>query len=179
MSAGAKGAVVCNTPQGPPPLSRLKGNGPAQAWAPGFEHRAGHARGASFCNEIRPRRVPPLLRAVRLRFTNGQGLSVNTTTKLLSFTPSSNQFWTNQNLLMRFNVNGGLTDNISGIGIGLQIKLADTSLTLSSLGLSTTFNCVGLKPNNGLSIDAVTKLLQYNLNPDYYNIMEVINYHQY
>ena len=95
---------------------------------------------------------------------------MNTTTKLLSFTPSSNQFWTNQNLMMRFNVNGGLTDNISGIGIGLQIKLADASLTLSNLGLSTTFNCVGVKANNGLSIDAGTKLLQYNLNPDYYNI---------
>ena len=31
-------------------------------------------------------------------------------------------------------------------------------------------NCVGLKTGNGLSIDATTKLLQYNLNPNYFDI---------
>ncbi len=39
-----------------------------------------------------------------------------------------------------------------------------------SSGLSTTFNCVGLKANNGLLLDVTTKLLQYDLNPDGFNI---------
>ena len=71
--------------------------------------------------------------------TNEQGLSVDTTTKKLKFSTNLNQFYVNPNLSMRFNANGGIVDNI--VGNGLQIKLADTSLSLSSLGLqvSTTY----------------------------------------
>jgi hypothetical protein len=36
--------------------------------------------------------------------------------------------------------------------------------------IMTTFNCVELKTNGDLSLDAATKLLQYNLNPDHFNI---------
>ena len=36
--------------------------------------------------------------------------------------------------------------------------------------LNDYFVMKGVKINNGLSIDSTTKLLQYNLNPDYYNI---------
>ena len=67
MSAGAKGEVVCNLPQGPPPLSRLVGNGLAKARTPGFEHRAGHARGKFIKLKFAPARVLPPMRAVRLR----------------------------------------------------------------------------------------------------------------
>jgi hypothetical protein len=42
----------------------------------------------------------------------------------------------------------------------------------ASKELGTTFNCVGLEIKAGLSLDATTKLLQYNLNPDYF-IMNV------
>ena len=54
---------------------------------------------------------------------------------------SINQFFVNPSLAIRLNANGGIVDNIAGIGNGLQIKLADTSLSLSSLGLqvSTTY----------------------------------------
>jgi hypothetical protein len=144
-------------------------------------------------------KLSPLFQAKGI--TSGSGLSIDATTKLLKFTPNSSQFWTNQNLLIRFNANGGIVDNTTGIGIGLQIKLADTSLSLSSSGLKlnigqglmtsvngvaikyndtlqvnasqelcTTFDCKGINANNGLSIDSVTKLLNYNLNPDYFNI---------
>jgi hypothetical protein len=73
--------------------------------------------------------------------TSASGLSIDATTKFLKLTTNSNQFWTNQHLLIRFNANGGIVDNTSWIGNGLQIKLADTSLSLSSLGLqvSTTY----------------------------------------
>jgi hypothetical protein len=35
---------------------------------------------------------------------------------------------------------------------------------LNSLSTNSCLSCIGLKPNNGLSIDATTKFLQYNLN---------------
>ncbi len=44
----------------------------------------------------------------------------------------------------------------------------------ASKELCTTFNCKGLKTNSGLSIDSVTKLLDYNLNAEYFNA-NVIN----
>ncbi len=32
------------------------------------------------------------------------------------------------------------------------------------------FDCKGLKTNSGLSVDSVTKLLDYNLNAEYFNV---------
>jgi hypothetical protein len=98
--------------------------------------------------------------------TSASGLSIDTTTKLLKFTPNSNQFWTNQHLLIRFNANGGIVDNITGIGNGLQIKLADTSLSLSSSGLKLNIgqglmisvNGVQVKYNDTLQINASQEL---------------------
>ena len=52
----------------------------------------------------------------------------------------------------------------------MRAKYNDTLQVNASKELGTTFNCVGLKTGNGLSIDSTTKLLQYNLNPDYFNI---------
>ena len=71
-TAGAKGGWNATCHRGHPILSWLVGNGPADsdsgdAHTPGFEHRAGHARGNSEM-EFAPRRVPPLMRAARLRY---------------------------------------------------------------------------------------------------------------
>ncbi len=43
--------------------------------------------------------------------------------------------------MLRYNANGGIVNTTVSSGIGLQIKLADTSLSLSALGLqvSTTY----------------------------------------
>ena len=49
----------------------------------------------------------------------------------------------------------------------LRAKYNDTLQVNASKELGTTFNCKGLKTNNGLSIDSVTKLLDCNLNADY------------
>ena len=61
--------------------------------------------------------------------TAGQGLSVDATIKLLKMSTSINQFFVNPNLAIRLNANGGIVDNIAGNGNGLQIKLADTSVS--------------------------------------------------
>jgi hypothetical protein len=58
------------------------------------------------------------------------GLSVDATTKFLKFTANTNYFYINPTLLMRLNANGGIFDNIAGIGNGLQNKIADSSLSL-------------------------------------------------
>ena len=52
----------------------------------------------------------------------------------------------------------------------MRVKYNDTLQVNASKELGTTFNCKGLKTNNGLSIDSVTKLLDYNLNADYFNV---------
>ncbi len=49
----------------------------------------------------------------------------------------------------------------------LRAKYDDTLQVISSNELYTTFNCVGLEPGSVLS---TSRLLQYNLNPDYFNI---------
>ena len=51
-----------------------------------------------------------------------------------------------------------------------RTRYNDTLQVNISKELCTTFDCNGLKTNGGLSLDATTKLLQYNLNPDYFNI---------
>ncbi len=56
----------------------------------------------------------------------------------MKFTLNSDQFWTNHNLFIRFNADSGLADNVSGIGIGLQYKIVDTSLSLSTWGLQVS-----------------------------------------
>jgi hypothetical protein len=53
--------------------------------------------------------------------TAGQGLSVGATTKLLKFTVTSNQVLINPNLVISLNGNGGIVENIAGIGHGSQI----------------------------------------------------------
>ena len=52
----------------------------------------------------------------------------------------------------------------------LRAKYNETLQVNASKELCTTFNCVGLKTKSGLSIDPTTKLLQLNLNPEYFNI---------
>jgi hypothetical protein len=61
----------------------------------------------------------------------------------------------------------------------LRAKYNDTLQVNASKEPGTTFNCVGLKTNAGLSLDATTKLLQYNFNPDNFRLMLVIKYHQF
>ncbi len=61
--------------------------------------------------------------------TSGQGLSLDAATKMLRFSVNSNQFFRNPTLLLRLNPNGVIETLNS---IGLSIKLADTSLSLSS-----------------------------------------------
>ena len=52
----------------------------------------------------------------------------------------------------------------------LRAKYNDTLQVNASKELCATFNCKGLKTNSGLSVDSVTKLLDYNLNAAYFNV---------
>jgi hypothetical protein len=60
----------------------------------------------------------------------------------------------------------GLMTSVNGV----EIKYDDTFQVNASQKLCSTFDCKGLKSNSGLLIDSVTKLLNYNLNTDYFNI---------
>jgi hypothetical protein len=61
------------------------------------------------------------------------------------------------NLYLTGNINKGLLNATSGTWTQQEI-------------LNDYFVMKGVKTSNGLSIDATTKLLQYNIDPDYFNI---------
>ncbi len=61
-----------------------------------------------------------------------------------------------------------------------KAKYNGTLQIYASREVCTTLYCVGLSKENGLSIDATTKLSQYNWNPDQYDtLMPLVNDHQY
>ena len=97
-----------------------------------------------------------------------QCLSVDPTTKQLAFNINADYFDfetnTRRTLKPKFDANG--VDDAGPLFIDfstrkLRAKYNDTLQVNASKELGTTFNCVGLKTNNGLSIDSTTKLLQY------------------
>jgi hypothetical protein len=97
-------------------------------------------------------------------------LSVDPTIRQLEFNVNTDYFEFEANsrrsLKTRFESNGVDTtsDTIGPLFIDFTTKKTgakynDTLQVNASKEFSTTFNCVGLKTGNGLSIDATTKLL--------------------
>jgi hypothetical protein len=109
-------------------------------------------------------------------------IKINTTTKLLEFGYNTSVFWidSSSRLRIRYITDGGFVENSGGMGI----KLADTSLSLSTTGIKLNADAIyfdigtsGLQPKFLCTgIDAGTPLslnlskLKLDLNPDYFNV---------
>jgi hypothetical protein len=109
-------------------------------------------------------------------------IKINTTTKLLEFGYNTSVFWidSSSRLRIRYITDGGFVENSGGMGI----KLADTSLSLSTTGIKLNADAIyfdigtsGLQPKFLCTgIDAGTPLslnlskLKLDINPDYFNI---------
>ena len=99
-----------------------------------------------------------------------QCISVDPTTKQLEFNINADYFDfeanTRRTFKPKFDANG-VEDTVTGplfIDFStrkLRTKYNDTLQVNASKELGTTFNRVGLKTNNGLSIDSTTKLLDF------------------
>jgi hypothetical protein len=125
--------------------------------------------------------LSPVFELKGLNTTNNP-IKLNTTTKLLEFGYSTNHFSIDgsNNLKFKYTTYGGIMEHSSGI----LIKLADTSLSLSTSGiklnadaiyfdigasgLQPKFLCTGIDAGTPLSLN-LTKL-KLDLNPDYFNV---------
>ncbi len=106
-----------------------------------------------------------------------QCLSIDPSTKQLEFNINTDYFDFETNsrrtLKPKFDANGVDCEGPLFIDFStrkVRAKYNDTLQVNASKALGTTFNCVGLKTNGVLSLDATIFLLQINLNPDYFDI---------
>jgi hypothetical protein len=90
-----------------------------------------------------------------INITPGMGLDYNTTTNKLLFNANLNDFYVNPQLRIKYYENGGIANSLIG-NIGIQIKLADNSLSLSANGLSTIGSNIKNLDYNNIGLNKLT-----------------------